>query len=44
MAEIFKGYRQRMEAARFIKRYACPRFAEKDEKGNIVLGICYFVK
>jgi len=27
-----------------FERYACPRFTTPDEKGNIVLDICFFVK
>jgi len=32
------------DACWFFERYACPRFTEKDEKGNIILDICYFIK
>lgn len=28
----------------FFERYTCPRFTVPDEKGNIILDICYFVK
>jgi hypothetical protein len=28
----------------FFERYVCPRFTTPDDKGNIVLDICYFVK
>ena len=28
----------------FFERYGCPRFTTPDDKGNIVLDICYFVK
>ncbi|MDR0324675.1 MAG: hypothetical protein LBI19_01095 [Oscillospiraceae bacterium] len=27
-----------------FERYACPRFTTPDEKGNIILDICFFVK
>jgi hypothetical protein len=28
----------------FFERYVCPRFTEPDEKGNITLDVCHFVK
>ncbi|NLV50392.1 MAG: GyrI-like domain-containing protein [Clostridiales bacterium] len=28
----------------FFERYACPRFTRPDEKGNIILDICFIVK
>lgn len=28
----------------FFERYGCPRFTTPDEKGNIVLDICHYVK
>ena len=28
----------------FFERYCCPRFTTPDDKGNIILDICYFVK
>jgi AraC-like DNA-binding protein len=28
----------------FFERYACPRFTEADEKGNVILDICHYVK
>ncbi len=27
----------------FFERYGCPRFTAPDEKGNIILDICYFL-
>ena len=27
-----------------FERYACPRFTTPDEKGNIILDICFYVK
>ncbi|MBU0991466.1 MAG: hypothetical protein KJ737_03135 [Proteobacteria bacterium] len=27
-----------------VERYGCPRFTTPDDKGNIILDICYFVK
>ena len=27
-----------------FERYVCPRFTTPDDKGNIILDICYFVK
>ena len=27
-----------------FERYACPRFTTPDEKGNIILDICFFIK
>jgi hypothetical protein len=26
------------------ERYACPRYTTPDEKGNIILDICFYVK
>lgn len=28
----------------FFERYQCPRFTTPDEKGNVILDMCYFVK
>ena len=28
----------------FFERYGCPRFTTPDEKGNIILDICHYVK
>ncbi len=28
----------------FFERYVCPRFTTKDEKGNVILDICQFIK
>ncbi|NLG81731.1 MAG: GyrI-like domain-containing protein [Bacilli bacterium] len=28
----------------FFERYNCPRFTEPDEKGEVILDICFFVK
>ena len=28
----------------FFERYGCPRFTTPDEKGNVILDICYYVK
>ncbi|HOB20694.1 MAG TPA: GyrI-like domain-containing protein [Candidatus Atribacteria bacterium] len=28
----------------FFERYACPRFTTPDEKGNIILDICFYIK
>ncbi|MDR0286606.1 MAG: hypothetical protein LBI03_02705 [Clostridiales bacterium] len=28
----------------FFERYACPRFTTPDDKGNIILDICYYIK
>jgi hypothetical protein len=28
----------------FFERYGCPRFTTPDDKGNIIIDICYFVK
>ncbi|MDR2546381.1 MAG: GyrI-like domain-containing protein [Lachnospiraceae bacterium] len=27
-----------------IERYSCPRFTTPDEKGNVIIDICFFVK
>ena len=27
-----------------FERYACPRFTTPDEKGNVILDICFFIK
>jgi predicted transcriptional regulator YdeE len=27
----------------FMERYCCPRFTTPDEKGNIILDICFFI-
>ena len=42
---------ERLEAEGFdvltewcFERYACPRFTTPDEKGNIIIDICFFVK
>ena len=32
------------DACWFFERCVSPRFTEKDEKGNIILDICYYVK
>lgn len=28
----------------FFERYACPRFTQNDEQGNVILDICHFIK
>ncbi|MCL2046049.1 MAG: hypothetical protein FWG88_06650 [Oscillospiraceae bacterium] len=28
----------------FFERYGCPRFTEPDEKGNVTLDICHYIK
>jgi predicted transcriptional regulator YdeE len=28
----------------FFERYVCPRFTTPDEKGNIILDICFYIK
>ena len=28
----------------FFERYNCPRFTTPDEKGNVILDICHFIK
>lgn len=28
----------------FFERYGCPRFTTPDEKGNVILDICHYVK
>ena len=28
----------------FFERYGCPRFTEPDEKGNIILDVCHYIK
>jgi hypothetical protein len=32
------------DACWFFERYACPRFTDADDKGNVTLDICYFVE
>ena len=31
-------------ASWFFERYGCPRFTERDEKGNVTLDICHYIK
>jgi len=42
--EGFEILNDENNACWFFERYAPPRFCEKDEKGNITLDICYFLK
>ncbi len=32
------------EACWFFERYVCPRFTTPDEKGNVILDICFYIK
>jgi hypothetical protein len=28
----------------FFERYGCPRFTTPDDKGNVILDICHYIK
>jgi hypothetical protein len=42
--EGFEIAHDKVGALWFFERYGCPRFTDPDDKGNVILDICYFVK